>query len=650
MALDFPTPTTVGQVFTQGSLTYTWDGAKWVGQSSAGGVQDKIVEGNTEAEVVDTGSDGHFIVTTEGSPRLKIDSSGNVGIGTLSPQSSLSVAGSIPNSPSTEGVHLGLTSNYAVMQLNGNTGGIIDFAEAGVDNAGRIIYTHSTDAMQFSTGTSERMRIDSSGNVQIGSTNSDSFKFKVTNGAGTLARFTDGASQTLDIRQASGGIELQNPNNGFISFKGSSTERMRIDSSGNVGIGTSSPTESLEVVAASPTITSRATGNNSGKLAVSNDRAADVIGGQILGQWNGNTVSRIDFRNGADGVNKDDGEIAFGTSSASSNTVERMRITSDGKLGLGTSSPYKLLQVGDATTVNSNNAIAFGKRVSSTQTSSPLIGQTSADGASNDLGICATSSSGSILFYTGNGQAGFGSGSNDERMRIISNGDVLFGQSTTGSPGFGNTVIGAGFDKSANSFIVSASSGPALKLNRNSSNGAIVRFSKNGSATASGSITVATSSVAYNTSSDYRLKENVVDLDGAIARFNQLAPKRFNFIANADTTVDGFLAHEAQDVVPECVTGTKDETEDIGTLTEWDGTVLETDSPQPEELTWEQTTTDEDGNETTQTRTRTWEKTGEKPVYQGIDQAKLVPLLTAALQEAIAKIETLEQRLSDAGL
>jgi hypothetical protein len=75
----------------------------------------------------------------------------------------------------------------------------------------------------------------------------------------------------------------------------------------------------------------------------------------------------------------------------------------------------------------------------------------------------------------------------------------------------------------------------------------------------------------------------------------QLAPKRFNFIADADTTVDGFLAHEAQAVVPEAVTGTHNEVDD-------------------------------DGN----------------AVMQGIDQSKLVPLLTGALQEAIAKIETLE--------
>ena len=84
--------------------------------------------------------------------------------------------------------------------------------------------------------------------------------------------------------------------------------------------------------------------------------------------------------------------------------------------------------------------------------------------------------------------------------------------------------------------------------------------------------------------------------------------------------------------------------ENIGTLTEWDGTVLKTDIPEPpaDEMTWEEMNTDENGNQITETRTRTWTQTGNQPAYQGIDQSKLVPLVTAALQEAIAKIEVLE--------
>jgi hypothetical protein len=111
-----------------------------------------------------------------------------------------------------------------------------------------------------------------------------------------------------------------------------------------------------------------------------------------------------------------------------------------------------------------------------------------------------------------------------------------------------------------------------------------------------GSITQSgTTGVAYNTSSDHRLKENVVELTGATTRLKQLEPKRFNFIADADTTVDGFLAHEVQTVVPEAITGTHNEVDDEG-----------------------------------------------NPVYQGIDQSKLVPLLVATIKELEARITALE--------
>jgi len=114
-----------------------------------------------------------------------------------------------------------------------------------------------------------------------------------------------------------------------------------------------------------------------------------------------------------------------------------------------------------------------------------------------------------------------------------------------------------------------------------------------------GSIVTSGSATAYNTSSDYRLKENVAPVADGIVRLLQLKPSRFNFIVDPDKTVDGFIAHEVQEVVPEAITGEKD-------------------------------AVDDDGN----------------PVYQGIDQSKLVPLLTAALQEAIGEIESLKARVA----
>lgn len=115
-----------------------------------------------------------------------------------------------------------------------------------------------------------------------------------------------------------------------------------------------------------------------------------------------------------------------------------------------------------------------------------------------------------------------------------------------------------------------------------------------------GSISTSGSATAFNTSSDYRLKQDVGPIGQAIARLMRLRPVRFRWKADpAGPQVDGFLAHEAQEVVPEAVTGFKDQT-------------------------------DENGN----------------PAYQGIDQAKLVPLLAAALQEAVIRIDALETRLA----
>ena len=140
-----------------------------------------------------------------------------------------------------------------------------------------------------------------------------------------------------------------------------------------------------------------------------------------------------------------------------------------------------------------------------------------------------------------------------------------------------------------------------------------------------GSIRTNASATAFLTSSDYRLKENVTPVTDGIDRLKQLKPSRFNFITDPSVTVDGFLAHEVQGVIPEAISGEKD------AVQTW-----EEGEKLPEGVSVGDTKLDENGDP--------------RPAYQGIDQSKLVPLLTAALQEAIAKIETLEARLNATGL
>jgi len=132
-----------------------------------------------------------------------------------------------------------------------------------------------------------------------------------------------------------------------------------------------------------------------------------------------------------------------------------------------------------------------------------------------------------------------------------------------------------------------------------------------------GNITWGGSSTSYNTSSDYRLKENVVDLDNATDRLKQLKPKRFNFTADDSLTVDGFLAHEVSNVVPEAISGTKDEVETWQSFEDLPDGVSAGDNK-----------LDDDGNTI--------------PKYQAIDQSKLVPLLVKTIQELEARIAALE--------
>jgi hypothetical protein len=187
-----------------------------------------------------------------------------------------------------------------------------------------------------------------------------------------------------------------------------------------------------------------------------------------------------------------------------------------------------------------------------------------------------------------------------ERMRIDSGGALLVG-TTSAIPGNSGTQDGVSiYSGTIGRIVISANNDRALELRRRAANGQIAQFFRD--TTQVGNISVTTTATSYVTSSDYRLKEDWQPMTGAITRLNQLKPVNFAWKADG-SRVDGFLAHEAQEVVPEAVTGTKDAVDAEG-----------------------------------------------KPEYQGIDQSKLVPLLTAALQEAVAKIAALEARLDAANL
>ena len=276
--------------------------------------------------------------------------------------------------------------------------------------------------------------------------------------------------------------------------------------------------------------------------------------------------------------NVDNGSLNFGT-----NNTERLRITGAGDLALKTDgAAIQLYYTESRDFISNNGAQAIIKMI---------------DNNAN------------------NAMIDFRSWTDASLMRLMNTGVLLVGQAVTssigGTPPDDNGIeIGSGY----------------INLNRDDTATARqIQFGKNGSVV--GYVETTGSATSYATSSDYRLKEDDVPMTGATERVKALRP--INFAWKADgSRVDGFFAHEAQEIVPECVTGTKDAMRDE----EYEVTAA------VEEVR------DADDNITTEAVEAVM-GTRSVPDMQGIDQSKLVPLLTAALQEAITKIESLTTRI-----
>ena len=225
-----------------------------------------------------------------------------------------------------------------------------------------------------------------------------------------------------------------------------------------------------------------------------------------------------------------------------------------------------------------------------------------------------------------------GSSSPTERCRIDSSGKLLINTSSTLGANQGVLHL-----KGATNNTVCV-----VQVNNNGEKG-FDFYNSSGSRV--GFIAINASDTTFSTSSDYRLKENVVTEWDATTRLKQLKPSRFNFIAEPDRTVDGFLAHEVSSIVPEAITGEKDATEDITDIVlNADGTIFSTNVSKERWTAGKLSTTDEQGNtlDPIYASDTTWVASKTVPNYQGIDQSKLVPLLVKTIQELEARITTLE--------
>jgi hypothetical protein len=559
-----------------------------------------------------------FYNFTDNRVDMAIDGSGKVGIGTSSPNTLLHLS-------TTAGTQLRLTAaanNYAYLE----------FGDTDDEDVGRVQYSNINNSMSFHTNASERMRIDSSGNVGIGRTpptdahatwsqlflgEKGSYISEKSSSGGIFGNFvTDNiyidadtgsyANITTDessaYRQEGGVHHWYSQASGSAGSAVTLSEKMRIDSSGRVGIGTSSPNQLLEV-----------SGN----------------GAKTRFMRSGSTGTTVEFFSGA---SKAGGIQVQSTGLGIAGGVRENDIFIDtsGRVGIGTSSPSANLHLKSTTSGNPE------LRIEGSGTDNGIITFLGGGHANPAVGIRYISSgdsAGHLAFYAN----GSSSSTLSERMRINSSGNLFVG--TTATP----SATQSGFMFSSDQLYTSAGSATTTnyQVRFYNGNGLVGAITTNGSAT------------AYLTSSDYRLKENVVELSGATERLKQLKPSRFNFIADADKTVDGFLAHEVADVIPEAITGTKDAMMDE----EYEVTPAVYEDVVTPAVEAVEATYDDEGlvlteaveatPETTESVLVTEAVMGTRsvPDYQGIDQSKLVPLLTAALQEALTEIASLKTRV-----
>jgi len=500
----------------------------------------KLLGQNTSSDglhITTTGSGNDYyaikVATGGNSSAFNVTNAGNVGIGTDSPANAVS------------GLHIAANQSTDQLYLERTGGATGRYYLGTASNSFYIV-----DDAQSAT----RMVIDSSGNVGIGTTSpssrlqvKDSQDSSFDSGIGIIR---SASSQTGYINMVGGAFNFNAPSGVPIRFRDGGTTNVTIDGSGNVGIGIDSP-----ITAGGLYKGMQIKAGNGASLVLSNTLHNNYI-------YTGGTT----------------GEFSIEASEefrVRTNGSERMRIDSSGNSNF----------YGNITISKSTPFITLSNTA---EDECGIVMLDSADAGQSAKITYDAGSSNSLKFYNN---------ASNERMRITSGGNVLIG--TTTESVYQNTTAndgGISMMESAQGFRLDvARDGNCYTANRPSTTGNVFDFRQAGVQV--GTISITSSSTAYNTTSDYRLKENVVEMTGALDRVSQLKPSRFNFIADADKTVDGFLAHEVQEIVPEAISGKKD-------------------------------AVDKEGN----------------PEYQGIDQSKLVPLLVGAIQELQKRIEILENK------
>ena len=444
--------------------------------------------------------------------------------------------------------------------------------------AGASVHSPASNTLTLGSNNAERFRITGVGSVGIG-TDDPVLKLHLhtSDSGNNYLKFTNATTGTLEtdgVHLGLGSDEAFNINqreSNDIRLFTAATERLRIDSSGRLLLGTTTE------------------GNDNGdELTISKDSGAM---GMTLRSGDSSNC-HLYFSDATSGTGEYAGYMAYQHSDNSlqfgTNSSERMRLDSSGRLLLGTTSGSHTLTVsGDIATSGDVILTVDDEKVQL--------------GASQDF----------LLFHNGSNNYVYGVNNhptlfhtnNIERMRLTGDGEWMVA-TTSSSPDTASNVSGMTY---ASSKLRVARNGDACgAFNRNSTTGDIIQLNYNG--TQRGSIQTDGTVIAFNTGSDYRLKENEVALTDGITKVKQLKPYTFNFKDSPNKIDQGFFAHEVQPVVPGAVSGTKD--------------AVHSEDKDSEGI-----------------------KAGDIDAQQ-MDYAKLTPLLTAALQEAIAEIETLKVKVA----
>jgi len=461
---------------------------------------------------------------TSNAERLRIDSSGNVGIGTSSPLVGLHV-----EKDQGSGYIAAFRSNNSSPYITVQTTGSITQLQ-GINSS----FTAVNDfAMQTSGG-----------NVGIG-TNAPSTRLHVNTGSAGYGITVAASSQTSGTYQI--GIDS---NSALAIYDTAATaQRLVLSNSGNVGIGISTPSGKLHVQSASSGGT--ASGNADELILEGSGNTGLTI---LSGATSLGNLFFADSGDAADGyINYDQSgrSMRFGTA-----TTEAMRIDASGNLLVGTTTAKGKQHVARTTT----GEIARFSTPNATE-GSIIVGRPDSD--TEGLTLKYNSSTGDCTFGSVNtGHPLLFKSGTAERMRIDSSGNLLVG--TTSSTGHKIASVATGSDRN---LLMQCANGGVNGITLNTSGTAdytAFLFTTDGGNTQRGSIVVGASSTAYNTSSDQRLKENITDANDAGSKIDAIKVRQYDWKADGSHQDYGMIAQELQAVAPEAVSGDADSEEMMG--------------------------------------------------------------------------------------